>query len=48
MGGDSTMEFWHGILVTLVPSILVVAWLVWQSSPVDEDHKLNKFGDSEY
>jgi hypothetical protein len=48
MGGDPTMEFWHGILVTLIPSMFVVAWLVGRSSPVDEDHKLNKLGDSEY
>lgn len=29
--------FWLGILVSLLPSILAVAWLLWQSDALKQD-----------
>jgi hypothetical protein len=29
-------DFLQGILAALLPSMLIVAWLVWRATPVDE------------
>jgi hypothetical protein len=31
-----TQDFLDGVLVTLLPSMLVVAWLVWRAPAVDD------------
>lgn len=44
MEQSMTMEFLDGILVALMPSMIVVAWLVWRATPADADlldHHLN-------
>jgi hypothetical protein len=43
------MDFLHGMLVVLMPSMLVTAWLVWRASSKDTellDHHYNQLGDS--
>ena len=32
-----TPDFLDGILVSLMPSMLVVAWLAWRATPIDLD-----------
>jgi hypothetical protein len=36
--GTCDMDFWDGILVTLIPSMIAVAWLVWRAPRVDADY----------
>jgi hypothetical protein len=31
------MDFLDGILVALLPSMIVMAWLVWRASPAEAD-----------
>jgi hypothetical protein len=31
------MQYVDGIIVTLLPSMLVVAWLAWRAIPVDSE-----------
>jgi hypothetical protein len=31
------LDFLQGILFALVPSILVVAWLIWRATPFDRE-----------
>jgi hypothetical protein len=32
-----TQEFLDGMIVVLLPSMLMVAWLVWRAVPIDSD-----------
>jgi hypothetical protein len=36
-GRSMTQEFLDGILVAMMPSMFIVAWLVWRASPIDSD-----------
>ena len=43
-----TMDFLHGIIVVLMPSMLAVAWLVWRATPENAqplDHEADQFTD---
>jgi hypothetical protein len=37
MEQSMTLEFLDGMIVALLPSMLVVAWLVWRATPVDSE-----------
>jgi hypothetical protein len=37
MEQSMTQEFLDGMIVVLLPSMLMVAWLVWQAVPIDSD-----------
>jgi hypothetical protein len=50
MEQSMTQEFLDGMIVVLLPSMLMVAWLVWQAVPIDSDfwhglldHQLDQF-----
>ena len=32
-----TQDFLDGILLAMIPSMIVVAWMVWRAPPVDSD-----------
>ena len=35
------MRFLDGFLIAMLPSIFMVAWLVWRATPADSDSDLN-------
>jgi len=37
MEQSMTQEFLDGMIVVLLPSMLMVAWLVWRTVPIDSD-----------
>jgi F0F1-type ATP synthase assembly protein I len=37
MGASMTIDFLHGFLAALMPSMLVLAWLLWREAPMDSD-----------
>ena len=50
MEKSMTQEFFDGMIVVLLPSMLMVAWLVWRAVPIDSDfrngssdHQLDQF-----
>ena len=36
-GASMTIDFLHGFLAALMPSMLVLAWLLWREAPMDSD-----------
>jgi len=48
MEQSMTMDFLHGMIAVLMPSMLAVAWMVWQATPADAeplDHQADQFAD---
>ena len=37
MEHSMTLDFYHGILTALMPSMLIVAWMVWRATPIDSE-----------